>query len=175
LIIDFPPGTSDEPLTVAQNLPDIDGMVIVTTPQDVALLDSRKSITFANSLKVDVIGVIENMSGYTVRGKAPAGTELELAAPGGKTIRVTTDENGDWAGTLDIFKAGGGQKTAEEFGVPFLGKLPFDPGFVRGGDDGVHRIVSEPEGPSAIAFNKVVEHIQSKVESASNAGGLEII
>jgi hypothetical protein len=54
-------------------------------------------------------------------------------------------------------------------------KLPFDPGFVRGGDDGVHRIVSEPEGPSAIAFNKVVEHIQSKVESASNAGGLEII
>ena len=73
LIIDFPPGTSDEPLTVAQNLPDIDGMVIVTTPQDVALLDSRKSITFANSLKVDVIGVIENMSGYTIRGKCPAG------------------------------------------------------------------------------------------------------
>ena len=56
-------------MTVFQNLPDIDGMVIVTTPQDVALLDSRKSITFANSLKVDVIGVIENMSGYTIRGK----------------------------------------------------------------------------------------------------------
>ena len=56
-----------------------------------------------------------------------------------------------------------------------MGKLPFDPGFVRGGDDGVHRIVSEPEGRSAIAFNEVVAHIQNKVESASNDGGLEII
>jgi len=175
LIIDFPPGTSDEPLTVAQNLPDIDGMVIVTTPQDVALLDSRKSITFANSLKVDVIGVIENMSGYTVRGKAPSGTEIELAAPGGKTIHVTADDDGEWAGTLDIFKSGGGEKTAEEFGVPFLGKLPFDPGFVRGGDDGVHRIVSEPDGPASQAFAEVVAQIQSKVESGSSDSRLEII
>ncbi len=175
LIIDFPPGTSDEPLTVAQNLPDIDGMVIVTTPQDVALLDSRKSITFANSLKVDVIGVVENMSGYTIRGKAPAGTAIELAAPGGKTIKLTTDDNGDWAGTLDIFKAGGGERTANDFGVPFLGKLPFDPGFVRGGDDGVHRIVSEPEGESSVAFAKVVTEIQDIVESGSNGPGLEII
>ena len=59
--------------------------------------------------------------------------------------------------TLDIFKQGGGKSTANEFGVPFLGELPFDPGFVRGGDDGVHRIVSEPEGASAIAFAKVVK------------------
>ncbi len=175
LIIDFPPGTSDEPLTVAQNLPDIDGMVIVTTPQDVALLDSRKSITFANSLKVDVIGVIENMSGYTVRGKAPAGTEIELAAPGGKVVTATADDSGHWSGTLNIFKSGGGEKTAKEFGVPFLGKLPFDPGFVRGGDDGVHRIVSEPDGPAAEAFAEVVAQIQSKVESESSNTGLEII
>ena len=175
LIIDFPPGTSDEPLTVAQNLPDIDGMVIVTTPQDVALLDSRKSITFANSLKVDVIGVIENMSGYTIRGKAPAGAEIELAAPGGKTVKAQADTDGNWAGTLDIFKSGGGEKTANEFNVPFLGKLPFDPGFVRGGDDGVHRIVSEPDGPSSEAFSKVVAKIQERVESGSTEGGLEII
>ena len=73
LIIDFPPGTSDEPLTVAQSLPDIDGMVIVTTPQDVALLDSRKSISFASSLKVPVLGVVENMSGYTIHGKGTPG------------------------------------------------------------------------------------------------------
>ena len=65
LVIDFPPGTSDEPLTVAQSLPDIDGMVIVTTPQDVALLDSRKSITFSESLKVPVLGVVENMTTNT--------------------------------------------------------------------------------------------------------------
>ena len=174
LIIDFPPGTSDEPLTVAQNLPDIDGMVIVTTPQDVALLDSRKSITFANSLKVDVIGVIENMSGYTVRGKAPSGTEIELAAPEEDNPSYSR-RRGPLVRTLDIFKSGGGEKTAEEFGVPFLGKLPFDPGFVRGGDDGVHRIVSEPEGASSQAFANVVAEIQTRVESGSTDGGLEII
>ena len=175
LIIDFPPGTSDELLTVAQSLPDIDGMVIVTTPQDVALLDSRKSITFANTLKVDVIGVVENMSGYTIRGKAPSGTDIQLAAPAGRTLQTTADDNGDWALTLDIFKSGGGEKTAEEFGVPFLGKLPFDPGFVRGGDDGVHRIVSEPDGPSSLAFAEVVAQIQSRVETSDSGGGLEII
>ncbi len=175
LVIDFPPGTSDEPLTVAQNLPDIDGMVIVTTPQSVALLDSRKSITFAKSLKVPVTGVIENMSGYTVRGKAAADSEIEVAGPGGITIPVQVDSNGDWHVTLDIFKSGGGQKTAEEFGVPFLGKVPFDPGFVRGGDDGVHRIVSDPDGLSSIAFANVVSSIQSEVEGASSSSTLEII
>jgi hypothetical protein len=76
---------------------------------------------------------------------------------------------------LDIFKSGGGQKTAEEFGVPFLGKIPFDPGFVRGGDDGVHRIVSNPEGLSSIAFTNVVSNIQSEVEGASSTSTLEII
>ena len=75
----------------------------------------------------------------------------------------------------DIFKSGGGEKTAEEFGVPFLGKLPFDPGFVRGGDDGVHRIVSEPDGPASQAFAEVVAQIQSKVESGSSDSRLEII
>lgn len=174
LVIDFPPGTSDEPLTVAQSLPDIDGMVIVTTPQQVALLDSRKSITFSESLKVPVIGVVENMSGYTVRGTASPGSEFSVAAPGGKTITTSADGEGNFSFTLDIFKEGGGKSTAEEFGVPFLGALPFDPGFVRGGDDGVHRIVSEPDGPSATAFAKVVAAIQDQLSDGSD-GGLEII
>ena len=94
LIIDFPPGTSDEPLTVAQSLPNIDGMVIVTTPQQVALLDSRKSITFSESLKVPVLGVVENMSGFTVHGTAPPGTSLNIAAPGGKTLTTKADDDG---------------------------------------------------------------------------------
>ena len=84
LVIDFPPGTSDEPLTVAQSLPDIDGMVIVTTPQQVALLDSRKSITFSESLKVPVLGVVENMSGFTVNGNTAPGTQVSIAGPGWK-------------------------------------------------------------------------------------------
>jgi len=174
LIIDFPPGTSDEPLTVAQSLPDIDGMVIVTTPQEVALLDSRKSITFSESLKLPVLGVVENMSGYTISGKAAPGTEIEIAAPAGKTLKATANDEGKFSVTLDIFKKGGGQLTAEEFGVPFLGALPFDPGFVRGGDDGVHRIVSEPEGPSAIAFAAVVAALQEQIIEEPGAG-LEII
>jgi Mrp family chromosome partitioning ATPase len=174
LIIDFPPGTSDEPLTVAQSLPDIDGMVIVTTPQEVALLDSRKSITFSESLKVPVLGVVENMSGYTISGKATPGSEIEIDAPAGKTLKATADEEGNFSVTLDIFKKGGGQLTAEEFGVPFLGALPFDPGFVRGGDDGVHRIVSEPEGPSAIAFAAIVSALQEQIVEEPGAG-LEII
>ena len=175
MIIDFPPGTSDEPLTVTQSLSDIDGMVIVTTPQDVALMDSRKSINFGKSLKVKILGVIENMSGYTLRGKAPVGAEIEVAGPGGKTMKATADGDGEWTTTLDIFKAGGGKKTAEEFDVPFLGALPFDPGFVRGGDDGVHRIVSEPDGSSAEAFSAIVSEIQSQVEIESTSSGLEII
>ena len=174
LVIDFPPGTSDEPLTVAQSLPDIDGMVIVTTPQQVALLDSRKSITFSESLKVPVLGVVENMSGFTVNGTAAPGTEVSIAAPGGKTLTTTADDGGKFSVTLDIFKEGGGKETAQEFGVPFLGALPFDPGFVRGGDDGVHRIVSEPEGASAVAFAKVVEAIQDQLSDGAD-GGLEII
>ena len=150
-------------------------MVIVTTPQDVALLDSRKSITFSESLKVPVLGVVENMSGYTISGKTQPSTEIEIAGPGGKKHKTTTDSDGSFNVTLDIFKQGGGKSTAEEFGVPFLGALPFDPGFVRGGDDGVHRIVSEPDGPSSQAFSEIVTKIQSKVESGSSSGGLEII
>jgi Mrp family chromosome partitioning ATPase len=140
----------------------------------VALLDSRKSITFSESLKVPVLGVVENMSGYTINGKAAPNTEVQIAGPAGKTLKATTNDDGEFAITIDIFKEGGGKATADEFGVPFLGALPFDPGFVRGGDDGVHRIVSEPEGPSAIAFAGVVKALQDQIVDADQPG-LEIV
>ncbi len=182
MIIDFPPGTSDEPLTVTQSLSDIDGMVIVTTPQDVALLDSRKSITFGKSLKVKILGVVENMSGYTIQGRAlddsgkPApNTIVEFSAPGGKKLTSTTDAEGNWSQTLDIFKVGGGEETASELEVPYLGKLPFDPGIVRGCDDGVHRIVSEPDGISAIAFSKLVDNLLIQLEKSDSESGIKII
>ena len=175
LIIDFPPGTSDEPLTVAQSLPDIDGMVIVTTPQAVALLDSRKSIGFASSLKVPVIGVVENMSGYTIRGSAQPGQKITIEAPGGRNLDVDVNDDGFWSATLDIFKQGGGEETAAEMKVNFLGRLPFDPGVVRGGDDGVHRIIADPEGESAIAFARVVAGVNEFLASAAAEDDLEII
>ncbi len=97
-----------------------------------------------------------------------------VAGPGGKTITSTSDENGNFSVTLDIFKQGGGKSTAEDFGVPFLGALPFDPGFVRGGDDGVHRIISDPEGASSIAFAEIVKAVQAQISDEASPS-LEII
>ena len=164
LVIDFPPGTSDEPLTVSQNLPGIDGVVIVTTPQQLALLDSRKSINFAKTISVPVLGVVENMSGYTVRGKSEPNSPVSVMGPSGAHIDTESDDDGNWSVILDVFKSGGGKDAAEELGVPFLGALPFDPGIVRGGDDGVHRIVAEPDGDSARAFDSVVQRITEELE-----------
>ncbi|NPV02955.1 MAG: Mrp/NBP35 family ATP-binding protein [Brevinematales bacterium] len=110
LVIDSPPGTGDEPLSVCQLIPGIDGAIIVTSPQEVAVLDARKSIMFAKQLKVPVIGVVENMSG--------------LICP-------------DCGKSIPLYGEGGGEKAAEELGVPFLGKIHFDPVAVKTGDKGV--------------------------------------
>ena len=173
LVIDFPPGTSDEPLTVSQNLPGIDGVVIVTTPQEVALLDSRKSINFAKTISVPVLGVIENMSGYKIRGTGEPGSSFSIFGPGGVPLDCKADSEGNWELILDLFKTGGGEAAAVELGVPFLGSLPFDPGIVRGGDDGVHRIISDPEGDSATAFKEIVSRILSELD-AGNGDSLKI-
>ena len=167
LIIDFPPGTSDEPLTVSQSLPGIDGVVIVTTPQEVALLDSRKSINFAKTISVPVLGVVENMSGYTLRGTSTPNSTVSVMGPGGAPIICQSDEEGKWEITLDIFKSGGGEESSKEMEVPFLGALPFDPGIVRGGDDGVHSIVAEPEGETAKASELIVKAIQEQLDKGS--------
>ncbi|MFQ3344031.1 MAG: Mrp/NBP35 family ATP-binding protein [Candidatus Poseidoniales archaeon] len=168
LIVDFPPGTSDEPLTVSQHLPGIDGVVIVTTPQEVALLDSRKSINFAKTISVPVIGVVENMSGYSIKGKGEPNSLVSLIGPEGVPIESKCDEEGNWSMTLDLFKKGGGRLAANELEVPYLGSLPFDPGIVRGGDDGVHRIVAEPEGETAIAFDYIVNNITNSLDEDSS-------
>jgi Mrp family chromosome partitioning ATPase len=167
LIIDFPPGTSDEPLTVSQSLPGIDGVVIVTTPQEVALLDSRKSINFAKTISVPVLGVVENMRGYTLNGTATPNSKISVMGPGGVPIDCHSDEDGKWQITLDVFKSGGGEETSKEMEVPFLGSLPFDPGIVRGGDDGVHRIIAEPDGETARAFESIVESVLEQLDKGS--------
>jgi Mrp family chromosome partitioning ATPase len=110
LIVDLPPGTGDEPLSTAQLIPNIDGAVIVTTPQDVALLSVRKSIGFAKALNLPVIGIIENMSGFTCP---------------------------HCSHKIDLFKSGGGLKAALDMDIPFLGKIPFDPEIVECGDSGI--------------------------------------
>ncbi len=109
LIIDSPPGTGDEPLSVCQLVGEMSGAVIVTTPQKVAEVDVRKSITFCRQIQVPVLGVIENMSGF--------------CCP--KCGEVT-----------QILRAGGGKRLAGDMGVPFLGAIPMDPKIAEAGDDG---------------------------------------
>jgi len=138
LIIDSPPGTGDEPLSVAQLIPNMDGMVIVTTPQDVALLDSRKSIGFAKTLKVPVIGIIENMSG--------------LICP-------------HCGGKIDLFKTGGGEKAAKDFKVPFLGRIPIEPSIVDSTDKGKPFIQAYRGTETAKLMNEIAMKIMEIVEN----------
>ena len=135
LIVDSPPGTGDEPLSIAQLIPDADGAVIVTTPQEVALLDSRKCVNFAKKLNLPVLGIIENMSGM-------------VCPHCGKKI--------------PLFKEGGGAKAAKEMLVPFLGKVPLDPEIVALGDDGKPFVDALPGSPASIALMEIVEKILSK-------------
>jgi Mrp family chromosome partitioning ATPase len=137
LIIDLPPGTGDEPLTVAQSIPEADGLVIVTTPQDVALLDSRKAINFAKLLKLPVLGIIENMSGYT--------------CPHCK-------------GQIDLFKKGGGEKAASDFDVEFLGSIPIDENIVHTSDDGEAFVFKYGKTPTGKIMYSIIEKIAKKSE-----------
>jgi Mrp family chromosome partitioning ATPase len=142
LIVDLPPGTGDEPLSIAQVLKSVDGSVIVTTPQDVALLDSRKSVVFSSQIKVPVIGIVENMSGFV----CPHCGER-----------------------IDLFKEGGGARAAADLKVPFLGALPIDPRIVIQGDEGTPFLIAYPDTPAAAAFQKVADKCLAFVAAGGSA------
>ena len=133
LIVDLPPGTGDEPLSIAQTITNVNGAIIVTTPQDVALLDARKTVTFARTLNIPVRGIVENMSGF-------------ICPHCGKHT--------------DIFKTGGGEKTAQEMKVPFLGRIPLDPTFVIGGDEGSPCVEKYPLSEMSKAFLSIAEQCE---------------
>jgi Mrp family chromosome partitioning ATPase len=131
LVIDSPPGTGDEPLSVAQLLPGTFG-IVVTTPQAVALMDARKAIAFANLLEVRLLGLVENMSGFDCPhcGKA-----------------------------IDLFPVGAAEKLARELLVPFLGRIPLDPRMVSGGDNGRPILTDSPDSEAARAFRAIVARL----------------
>jgi len=136
LVVDSPPGTGDEPLSVAQLIP-ATAAIIVTTPQEVSLLDSRKAVLFAQKLNLKILGIIENMS--------------ELICPHcGKKI--------------NLFKKGGGERAAKELGVPFLGRIPIDPRIVESGDSGEPFILNQPDSEATKAFNNIVEKIINQLK-----------
>lgn len=130
LVIDLPPGTGDEPLSLIQLVDQPDGAVIVTTPQDVSTADVRRSISFCRQLNLPVLGVVENMSGFV----CPHCGKL-----------------------TEIFKTGGGEHMAKEMGVPFLGRIPIDPLIGQACDDGTPYIFQFPKTPAGQEFRKIIE------------------
>ncbi|ADH85033.1 Mrp/NBP35 family ATP-binding protein [Desulfurivibrio alkaliphilus] len=128
LVIDAPPGTGDEPMTVAQMIKDARALV-VTTPQRVALADVRKSLNFCKHVKLDVLGLVENMSGYV----CPHCSK-----------------------TAELFKTGGGEELARSSGLPFLGRIPLDPRVMAAGDDGTPFVAMAVESPAITALQEMV-------------------
>jgi ATP-binding protein involved in chromosome partitioning len=139
MIIDLPPGTGDAQLTLTQKVP-LTGAVVVTTPQDVALIDARKGLAMFRKVNVPLLGIIENMSFYICRHCG----ERE-----------------------EIFGHGGGRKTADMLGVPFLGEVPLDPKVVVGGDSGEPIVVLDPASPAAQAFRELAASVVSQIESGT--------
>jgi ATP-binding protein involved in chromosome partitioning len=137
LIIDLPPGTGDESLSIMQLLPDLDGVIIVTTPQEVALLDSRKAASMVRQMNISILGLIENMSGF----HCPHCDEV-----------------------TNIFGKGGGKNAAKELNLFFLGDLPFDHRVMLLSDEGKPFIVTESKTPVAQTFQKVVERLLTRLK-----------
>ncbi len=137
-IIDLPPGTGDEPLSVAHLIKDVDGSIVVTTPQDVALLDSRKSVNFSRVMKIPVIGIVENMSGM----KCPY-----------------------CGGDIPLFKIGGGERAAKELNTPFLGSIPIDPEMVQKCDSGMPYVMAHPNSETTKAFREIAKQCKEYVEN----------
>ena len=132
LVVDAPPGTGDEPLAVAQLAGPPAGAVVVTTPQQVAVTDVRRCVSFCEKVSLPVTGILENMSGF---------------------VCPKCGEH------IDLFKSGGGKALAEEMGVPFLGAIPIDPEIVTAGDAGTPPLGGDTDTPAAKAFATVVESI----------------
>jgi ATP-binding protein involved in chromosome partitioning len=135
LFIDMPPGTGDAQLTISQNAP-LAGAVIVTTPQEVSILDARRGLMMFQSVQVPVFGIIENMSGYQI--------------PGSNDI-------------IPIFGKGGGQRIATEMGTQLLGSIPIDPRVTESGDAGTPLVIQYPDSPVAMAFTKLAKELASQI------------
>ena len=138
LLVDLPPGTGDAQLTLTQRVP-LAGAVIVSTPQDVALIDARKGMAMFRKVNVPVLGLVENMSYF----ECPNCQERS-----------------------HVFKHGGARNAALELGVPFLGEVALDPAIVLGGDSGVPIVEAEQEGPHAVTFAEIAQRLSGSLAQA---------
>jgi len=142
LVIDLPPGTGDAQLSLSQAI-SISGAVIVTTPQDISLLDARKGLLMFRQMKVPVLGIVENMSYFL----CPHCSER-----------------------TEIFRHGGGKKASEALGVPFLGEIPIDPAVVIGGDTGTPIVAEHPESPAAKAYVDFAGQVAAQLSTLVEGG-----
>jgi Mrp family chromosome partitioning ATPase len=140
LIVDMPPGTGDEALSLMQLVPDISGIIMVTTPQSVALLDVRKALKMAQVMKSPITGIVENMSGFVCP---------------------------DCGTVTDIFGSKGGEEAAKDLGLPFLGSLPIDPKIRESSDKGHPFIISHKESPAAVELEKIVTTLLKETKKKS--------
>ncbi|MFW9771710.1 MAG: Mrp/NBP35 family ATP-binding protein [Candidatus Thorarchaeota archaeon] len=136
LICDLPPGTSDETLDILQLIPD-ENVIIVSTPQEVALMDARKTIAMSQTMQRKVLGIIENMSGF----KCPHCNNY-----------------------IDLYPAGGAEKASKDFGITLLGKIPFEVEIGQQGDQGLPFILKNPDSESNRAFKSIIKNIREKLE-----------
>ena len=143
LVIDLPPGTGDVQLTLVQTIP-LTGVVVVTTPQDVALIDAQRAIKMFEKVDVPVLGIVENMSYFICP---------------------------HCEGRSDIFSHGGGERTSERYGVPLLGQIPLKPEIREGGDTGLPVVESSPESEAALEFNKIAGAVASCISVMNLTGG----
>ena len=137
LLVDLPPGTGDEPLSIMQLIPEMDGVIIVTIPSKVSQKVVKKAVTFARELRIPIIGIVENMSGFVC---PKCGNETH------------------------IFNVGGGQKIAEEMKVPFLGSIPLDSKISESADIGKPFVIETPDSTSARAFTDIVKGIEQSLK-----------
>jgi ATP-binding protein involved in chromosome partitioning len=147
LVFDMPPGTGDAQLSLSQVIP-LSGVVMVTTPQEVALLDVRRAIAMFEQLKVPMLGVVENMSYF-----------------------VAPDTGTRYA----IFGEGGGRKVADEYGMPLLGQLPLDPDTRKGGDEGTPIMVRRPDSAQANAFREIARRVIERLGATASLRSLPTI
>jgi ATP-binding protein involved in chromosome partitioning len=138
LLIDLPPGTGDEALSIAQLLPEIDGVITVTMPSELSGAVVKKSITFAQRMGMPILGVVENMSGF---------------------VCPTCGDR------IDIFQSGAGKKIADESSIPFLGSIPIDPAISGTSDRGVPFVLEHPDSPSSKAFQEIVKNVEAALKA----------
>jgi len=169
LLVDMPPGTGDAQLSLAQIVP-LSGAVLVTTPQAVSTYDVGKAIAMFRQVNVDILGIVENMAGYSIAGTvegAKAGTQVMLEV-GSSVERVVTDAAGHFQHVVPVFGSGGAERLAKKHNFAVLGRVPLNPVVRSGGDAGDPVTVAAPESPIAREFTTIAGKVAQKLAIAEH-------